>query len=1253
MMRARITGVVGVILFAAAAFGLMNNHVTAAAPNLQWIWYNDGDPAKSAPAEPRFFRKTFVVTKPVNEAVLEITADDSFKVWLNGQPIGTGFTWSRVYTFNVSKYFVQGNNVLAVEAQNQAVGAAGLLVRLSYVPNGNAKTVLVSDASWRTSKTGPTGWQKIDFDDRKWPAAKLIGIYGQAGPWKGLVWSKENTDEFTVPPGFKVELAALNPDPIDVFSLVNLTFDNRGRLLVSQENGPVLLCTKPNQSGTFEQVKPYCTQVKNCQGMCWVDDALLLVGDGPQGTGLYRVRDTKKADRTDEVQLLQKLIGGMGEHGPHAILHGPDGWLYLVIGNHAWAKPEPLAANSPLRRWPNGQPGTDQNKPNTTEDVLLPRLNDARGHAANILAPGGTIWRLDKDGKNLSLVAAGFRNQFDAAFSPDGELFTFDSDMEWDEALPWYRAVRVCHCPPGADFLWRTGAANTPDYYVDSLPPLLETGRGSPVGVEFYDHHAFPERYRGAFFMADWSLGLIYAVHLKRDGATYQGTTERFCTGKPMNVTDLAVGPDGAIYFTMGGRGTRGGVYRIVYTSDSPSLPWAKIRESDQPLAAWSRPAFAGAPRRDSKPSPVTTSLHALAQDVARNDKDRLRALTLLQTQGAIFKPEKLQALALDKNAEVRARAVTMLSFNAIQSERNSEPLINALKDQDALVRRRACEALIRREIEPPVDAIWPLLADTDRFVRTAARLVLQRIEPARWTERLWKEPLDGVFMEGVVALCKTNQAAPFAALIFERLNKVNATVSPSIMLDFLRVFQLALIHTKTRPELVKALALRCEKAFPQADPRINRELAIVLTHCRTAGLLDQPVHDKLLNALVAAKEDKAQQIHYFYCLRLLSGDPWTVAQKQTLSNWYDATKSWQGGLSFTPFLENIFRELLAAYTVAERQEIIRKADQQPLVALVLAQRLQTDRQQELLKDLENLSQRIGSFYKPYRGVDLPQAVTTAILRTALQNPSADNWPHLVRGLDTTNSLLLFDLIETLKKLPTKPKAEDPAPFRVLLTASDRLDERSRWQAVELLRHWTNGKQFGAEDRDWKAELPAWKKWFAQTFPQEPAFAGATDQVPMSKYQFADLLALLESPPARQGNAARGRIVFEKAQCIKCHKYGKEGEGIGPDLTTLSKRFKRPDTLDALFYPSKVISDQYRSTTLVTKKGQQLSGLVALQDDGIVVLQSDGTKINLKKDEVAQQFASLVSVMPEKLLDALSKEEIIDLFQFLESEPAK
>ena len=253
--------------------------------------------------------------------------------------------------------------------------------------------------------------------------------------------------------------------------------------------------------------------------------------------------------------------------------------------------------NSPLTRWPTGDMGPDQGKPNTTEDVLLPRLNDANGHAANILAPGGTIWRLDHDGKNLAWSPPASATSSTPPSVRAGELFTFDSDMEWDENLPWYRAVRVCHCPPGADFVWRTGAANTPDYYIDSLPPIAETGRGSPVGVEFYDHTSIRKKYRGAYFMADWSIGIIFVAFLERDGASYKAKVERFCTGAPMNVTDCVVGPDGALYFTMGGRGTQGGVYRIVSATPPKLLRWPRVLS----LCLPGRAAHGGAWPRVSK----------------------------------------------------------------------------------------------------------------------------------------------------------------------------------------------------------------------------------------------------------------------------------------------------------------------------------------------------------------------------------------------------------------------------------------------------------------------------------------------------------------------------------------------------------------------------------------------------------------------------------------------------------------------------
>ncbi len=1275
---------------------------TDAVP-VQWIWFNEGS-GQDALAGTRYFRRAFEINRPlarpVDEGTLDITADNEFTVWVNGVEVGKGNNFQKVYQLDVTKHLVHGRNAVAVEAKNTTEGPAGLLVRLAYVPNGQSRMALVSDGSWKASKEAKEGWQKVDFNEEGWTAVKVIGPYGQVAAWKNVTWGTGN-DRFTVPPGFVVEMVVPpNPklnDPVSglSFSLVNLCFDAKGRLLVSREMargerggkpqamaGEVYLCTEPDKAGVFQNIKVYCDQVRNCQGMCWVRDALLLVGDGPQGTGLYRVRDTNGDDQTDEVKLLHKFRGGMGEHGPHAIIHGPDDWLYLVIGNHAWAQigpeaakngvnPAKLADNSPLVRWPTGHFGPDQGKPGTTEDVLLPRLNDGRGHAADILAPGGTIWRLDHEGKNWSLVTAGFRNHYDAAFNQADELFTFDSDMEWDEGLPWYRAVRVCHCPPGADFVWRTGAANTPDYYIDSLPPTVETGRGSPVGVEFYDHIQFPEKYHGAFFMADWAIGVIFAVHLERDGASYKGKVERFCVGAPMNVTDLVVGPDGALYFSLGGRGTQGGVFRITYRG-APQATTPPPRGPRQPLSPWGRKASEEEFRDPAKPNPQRADW-LYSRLVAKDPEWRAHAVWEIGARG-------YKTLVMSDGKPPR-QETTISSRDA---------LVRALKDQDALVRRRACEALIRAAIEPPVDDIWPLLNDTDRFVRTAARLVLQRIDPAKWADRITTELRDQAACEAIIALCKINRAKEHAEAIYARLAGMFPFDTPS-QLQLVRTMQMALIHAGPDAK-TKELAKWCSGRFPHEDWRMNRELAILLTHFRREKILDEPVHAKLLEELRKPQTDglgvdhhHQQQIHYAYCLRLLQ-EGWRSEQKLALLRWYESTHDWSGGHSFGPFLENILREMIPIFNSHEREQIIAQAEKLPKTATLFlmsspeGQKLPPTRLADIYVSMmksgtppsAELKESILNALQKPRGPEVQAALRkiadadpgqhVAIGRALARFPSKENFPYLVLGLQSPSSEFVGDLIEVLKKTPAKPtlskepKPEEAAPYRTLLLASTKLEPKQRWKAVELLRYWSNGREFGAEPGEWKMELDAWAKWFAQTFPREPPLPNLASDKPVaqaeSKYKFDELLAFLEKD-GKSGDVKRGKLIFEKATCIKCHKFGKEGEGIGPDLTTVKSRFNRRDLLESIHAPSKVISDQYRGTNYYLKNGTLVGGLAAPQGNQIVILKIDGTKETIKAADIDRQFASTISAMPERLLDELTLAEIADLFAYMESEPGK
>ena len=195
--------------------------------------------------------------------------------------------------------------------------------------------------------------------------------------------------------------------------------------------------------------------------------------------------------------------------------------------------------------------------------------------------PGGYIVRTDAGGKTWELLLAGYRNAYDFDFNADGEMFTFDSDMEWDWGTPWYRPTRVIHSVIGGEYGWRSGTSKWPSYFEDSLPATVDIGIGSPTGVCFGYGTKFPAKYQKALYVMDWSYGRILAVHLMPDGASYFGSKETFVKGKPLNVSDMEIGPDGALYFTVGGRGTQSGLYRVTYQGDESTDEASYVSEKE------------------------------------------------------------------------------------------------------------------------------------------------------------------------------------------------------------------------------------------------------------------------------------------------------------------------------------------------------------------------------------------------------------------------------------------------------------------------------------------------------------------------------------------------------------------------------------------------------------------------------------------------------------------------------------------------
>lgn len=530
-------------------------------PAPTWVWGKDQ-------GKTQFVRTTFDTPANLESASIVTTCDNALTLWINGKELAQSKEWSTPVNINVLANLAKtGKNVIAIKAENQG-GAAGLIAKLVLTSKGGTKEIIMTGKDgWKLSDTEAAGWQAVAFDDSAWAQPEKISALGtppwgipggnaggvkagggNAGGGNAGGGSALTPDKLKIAEGFRAELLYTVPAG-EQGSWVALTKDDAGRLIASDQGGKGLfrISVKDTEGETHVNVEKIPVDISGAQGMTWANGKLYA---HVTGVGLFTATDTNNDGMLDAKEDLGGAKGG-GEHGNHAIIPDTDGKnLLIVSGNHT-ALPKELVKGSSTT-W--------------SEDHLLPRDWDANGHAKGILAPGGWICKATPDGKNYYVQSMGYRNQYDIALNRFGDIFTYDSDMEWDMGMPWYRPTRVCHATNGADFGWRSGSGVWPAYYEDSLPPVVDIGPGSPTGTVMGTGAKFPTKYQDAIFALDWTFGTIYAIHLTPQGASYTAKTEEFISGAPLPVSDAIIGNDGALYFTTGGRGTQSALYRVVYT---------------------------------------------------------------------------------------------------------------------------------------------------------------------------------------------------------------------------------------------------------------------------------------------------------------------------------------------------------------------------------------------------------------------------------------------------------------------------------------------------------------------------------------------------------------------------------------------------------------------------------------------------------------------------------------------------------------
>ncbi len=917
-----------------------------------------------------------------------------------------------------------------------------------------------------------------------------------------------------LPAGFAASLYADNPIAPDIYTM---TIDDAGRVLVAGR-GYVRVLVDEDGDGRADRAIDLIDGLKDGpMGLLAEGDSLYVVADGGQKRYRgYNGRDKLKGP--PETLLAAKTAG---EHDSHAVRRGPDGWLYVLCGN--------MAA------------------------IPRDRIDKLRSPVKDPVA--GCLLRLSPDFKTLEVVADGFRNPYGFDFNPDGEPFTFDSDNERCVGLPWYEGCRFYHIVPGGNYGWRSPQLSQtwrkPPYFADVVAPIADLGRGSPTGVACYRHSQFPERYRGGFFLADWTFGRVYFVPLAAKGSTYAGTPEVFLEAAGENgfaPTALAVHPaTGELFVSIGGRGTRGGVFRIRYEKGDAnpkpiptakrSLEWdanalkgwyadavgddvPKRRRALELLLRWREKIGYGEPLFD-----VVRENLSHEDPLVRAAAGRLAAAAATPTSD-ITDPQAQVTLALANPAEDPDWSLD-IALRAIANEHLSDSVkLEAVRlIQLALGDLTAPEA---------VGTVWE--GYTFRKVVTPARVT--RLETGlRWSPGSRSAALRWEFARTAAAL-RSRQ-------VYAQGLRGGATIEDTTA-------------TEDFHNLIVAARL--------GDLSLNRKSWIV-------------------SALVGLDEKVARE-------KLTRDRHWPIRLEEVVTALakLHSDLGWEvlNNPAFGRPSHVVFVKPLKLHPVGAARAFLAATEKEPDYAW-------TPAVVKLLSGLAPFESRPVLLKLWDRG-----GLEDAILPVLAAAPEPSDLPKFLTGLKSLDLEVVRESVAALTKLPAP---EDKSDLIAAIRALRRLSgDKADASAVAELQRFLQFR-VGVD----RAPLGGdWAQWFTLKYPKLADKLTASDGFDAAAWKKRDASIRWD-----QGDAAAGRKVFAKATCAACHD---GGGAVGPSLAGVSKRFGRDDLLTAVLQPSKDVSPRYRPTRVTTSDGKAYVGMIVYEAvDGLILQTGPDTTVRVAR----------------------------------------
>ncbi len=912
---------------------------------------------------------------------------------------------------------------------------------------------------------------------------------------------------------------------------------------------------------------------------------------------LWQLEDTDGDQLADQRVSLHYGYGvrvAFRGHDSHGLIMGPDGRLYFSIGDRGY------------------------NIQHEGQHHFDPR--------------SGAVFRCEPDGSQLEVFATGLRNPQELAFDHYGNLFTGDNNSDSGDQARWVYVVEGGDTgwrmeyqylgdrgPFNREKIWHPYNEDTPAYII---PPIRNFADG-PSGLVYYPGTGLPARFNNSFLLCDFRGGPnnsgVRSLKVERHGATFQVTEDDQPFWKIL-ATDIAFAPNGGIYLSdwvdgWNGEG-KGRIYQIQPTDPNvieQAQATAKLLSQN-----WSQ-----------------TDINTLTALLGHIDY-RVRLEAQLELVSREAGPELAETLESSDNVLAQLHGLWgmgILARHNVYPQEIREALVGYLEDDHpAELKTQLLNVIADLKIREAELPLRKLLADDDPRIQFFAAKALGKIQS---TEALKdyvtllenNQDVDPILRHaGIMGLVGTNNTEQITALKSHssRSVRIAAVVAlrrlesssiaaflqdsdPNVVLEAARA-----IHDLPIPGAIDALANATNKIH--SHPETGRRILNANFRLGTQQRADVVAQ--------VAGDPQASELHRILAIEFLAA--------------WSEPSSRDNVLGFWRPLENRNPAIARTAMTTHLGGILAGSEKVRSAAIQAAAKLGIQQAGPVLLDIlqnaeadglsrANALAALGAIKDPGFKAAVDEHLTDASAEVRIQAR------HELLSLNPSTAVQILKAATDSESM-----LERQAAYRDLALSDSELATETLLSAIEKLQN---------------NSLPADTRLDVR---EAAKASGATAvQQAIASYESAlnaDDITTKFLDSLEGGNAERGaRIFYERTQvsCVRCHKFGGRGGDVGPVLDKLVQEKDRRYLLEAVVKPNAAIAKDFESLTVVDFDGIITTGVVKVNNDEFVELQTaKGKRVRIPKDEIDFQKQSK-SPMPEDLIKHLSLDDVRDLVEFL------